>query len=160
MIRKGLLLFGLAILACSCGVQPIEKFDKIKDMTWKVNEPSQFTIDIKDTGRYLALIQLRYTQNYSFSNIWVGLNEKKPDGKEEKTRFNIPLFDLSGRPFGASTGKLFDRGYPDDNIEGKDIGLTFQFPKPGPYVLTLTQQMRPDELPGIAETGIRLVKLK
>ena len=150
-------LFCLYIIVSSCGRQPIEKFEKIENNTWTYNAVRQFLVNIKDPGNYKLQVQLRYNQDYTYNNIWVGLTEKKPDGTEEKTRFNIPLFDVQGKPYGSFAGRFFDRSYPDAEVDGKK--LTLSFPKAGQYTITLQHNMRSDALTGISETGIRLKRV-
>jgi gliding motility-associated lipoprotein GldH len=153
-MRKLLAICLLCFLAASCGRQPIQKFETVDQMTWQYKNPYRFTVAIKQPGAYRLYLQLRYTQEYNFSNIWVGLMKKDPDGKEEKTRFNIPLFDVQGRPYGSFAGKFFDRSFPDAEVDGQK--LTLNFDKPGQYTLTLQHNMRADNLKGLREVGIRL----
>jgi gliding motility-associated lipoprotein GldH len=156
---KYLLFFtGMIVLFTSCGKQPLEQFIRIQDRTWDYNNPVSFAVNITHPGVYKMNIQVRYTQEYSYSNIWVGLSEKGPDGKNSGMRMNIPLFDLSGRPFGSFAGKFYDRSYPDANMETNQ--LTLNIPQTGPYTFTLQQNMRIDKLDGIAEIGIMLIEEK
>jgi gliding motility-associated lipoprotein GldH len=158
MPRYLFILCGLALFG-SCGRQPIEKFDAIDKMVWDYNTPQKFVVDIKEPGTYRVILQLRYNQEYDFSNIWVGLTETKPDGSSEKARFNIPLFDVHGRPYGSFAGRFYDRSYPDGQVDSQDM-LSLDFPKPGKYTLSLQHNMRNDNLAGISEVGIRLKAMK
>lgn len=144
-------------LLSSCGRQPIEQFHNVADRTWLFNKPENFEVNIPSPGTYSMLVQVRYTQEYSFSNIWVELNEKSPDGKKDSMRLNIPLFDLSGSPVGSFAGKFYDRSFPDAQIEGKELKLNF--PSAGKYIFSLEHNMRIDKLDGISQLGIRLKQI-
>src|ERR1043166_1672210 len=145
-MKRYLLVLAAGLALGSCGRQPMEKFQKVDNMVWSYKAPSQFDVDIKEAGNYKMIVQVRYNADYMYSNVWIGLTEKKPDGTEEKTRFNIPLFDITGRPYGSFAGKFFDRNYPDAELDGKE--LTLSFPKPGKYTLTLQHNMRQEDLIG------------
>jgi len=154
LIRKFFIYLSISIVFSSCGRQPYQKFEKVDNKIWNYTSPQPFVVEIKDPGSYRLHVQLRYSQDYPYSNIWVGLTEKKPDNSEEKIRLNIPLFDVQGKPYGSFAGKFFDRSYPDAEVDGKD--LTLSFSKAGQYTLTLQHNMRIDALAGISEIGIRL----
>jgi len=149
---------GMIILFSGCGRQPIEQFINIPDRTWEFNNPAGFVVDITHPGVYKMLVQMRYSQEYSYSNVWVELNEKGPDGKKTGMRMNIPLFDLSGRPYGSFAGKYYDRTYPDAEMETNQ--LTLNIPQAGQYTFSLQHNMRIDKLDGISEIGIRLKEQK
>ena len=149
---------GMIILFSGCGKQPVEKFISIQDRVWEYNSPANFIVNITHPGIYKMKVQLRYSQEYSYSNIWVALNEKGPDGKTANMRMNIPLFDLSGRPYGSYAGKFYDRNYPDGNMETNQ--LTLNIPQAGLYTFSLQHNMRIDKLDGITEIGIRLKEEK
>ncbi len=151
-------VFALIILSLflfsACGKQPIEQFKTISDRTWLFDSPENFVVNITSPGVYKMLIQLRYTQEYSFSNIWVALDEKSPNGKHAAMRINIPLFDITGRPLGSFAGKFYDRNFPDGQMEAQQ--LTLNFPSKGQYSFSIRHNMRVDKLEGISEIGIRL----
>jgi gliding motility-associated lipoprotein GldH len=146
----------LILLLSGCGKQPVEKYAQISGRVWTVNDSQKFTVNIKEPGEYRLYIQIRYSQDYNFSNLWIGLTKKDLAGKVEKARFNIPLFDVHGRPYGSFAGKFFDRSYPDAEVDGQK--LTLKFDAAGNYDLSIRQLMRVDALYGLDEVGIRLVR--
>ncbi len=150
-------VLAIALLS-SCGKQPIEQFHNVADRTWLFNKPENFEVHITNPGTYTMLVQVRYTQEYSFSNIWMSIKEKGPDGKESAMRINVPLFDLSGKPFGSFAGKFYDRSFPDAQLESQDLKLNF--PSAGTYSFSLEQNMRVDKLDGISQLGIRLKEVQ
>ena len=149
---------GIIALFSSCGKQPLEQFISIPNRVWEFNSPASFIVNITHPGVYKMQVEVRYSQEYSFSNVWVGLNEKGPDGKTANMRMNIPLFDLSGRPYGSFAGKFYDRNYPDGNMETNQ--LTLNIPQTGEYRFSFQHNMRIDNLDGIDEIGIRLKEEK
>ena len=153
-MRLIVLTIWAALVLSACGKQPMEQFISIPDRTWQFNSPENFDVNITSPGVYKMLIQVRYTQEYSFSNIWVALDEKSPDGKQASMRMNIPLFDISGRPLGSFAGNFYDRSYPDGQMEARQ--LTLNFPAKGRYSFSIHHNMRIDKLDGISEIGIRL----
>jgi len=157
-MRNILVLIGIALLASSCGKQPIVQYFNVPDRIWAFQKPVDFVVNIAKPGYYQTQVRVRYTQEYSYSNIWVVLDEKRPDGKKAGMRFNIPLFDLSGSPFGSFAGKFYDRNYPDSSVEGKPLILNF--PLAGQYTFSIQHNMRIDKLDGIAEIGIKLKEQK
>jgi gliding motility-associated lipoprotein GldH len=148
----------IVMLFSGCGKQPFEQFISVHDRIWDYNSPVSFSVNITHPGVYKMQVQVRYSQEYTYSNVWIGLNEKGPDGKTSNMRMNIPLFDLSGRPFGSFAGKFYDRNYPDGEMETNQ--LTLNIPQTGAYTFSLQHNMRIDKLDGIAEIGIRLTEEK
>jgi gliding motility-associated lipoprotein GldH len=156
-MQKLLTIIGLLLITAGCGKQPFEKFERVEGRVWKYSDPHLFKVAIKEPGEYRLYIQMRYTQEYNYSNIWVGLTKKDPEGKIEKARFNIPLYDVHGKPYGSFAGKFFDRSYPDAEVDGQKLSLNFD--KTGTYDIIIQHNMRMDDLNGIEEVGLRIMKL-
>ncbi len=130
------------------------EYQVLNDKTWVKDKPYVFSVDIKNAGRYALYINLRYNEDYNFSNIWVRTNMQAPGEKPVSQRFNIPLFSPDGAPLEDALGDVYFRRFPAQRIEQKL--LPFDATKPGTYTFTLNQEMRTDNLPGIERIGLQV----
>lgn len=96
----------LIILFVSCGDNSIvNQSYEFSDETWKKSDKPKFTVDIKDTTKlYDFVFIVRTTTSYAYSNMWLFLNSKAPQGKDSKEALQVKIADESGRWIGNKTG--------------------------------------------------------
>lgn len=143
------LLMALPFISCDKN-RVYEKNIEITDYIngWKSSDQKKFEFELTDTTvLYNLYINVRHAEVYPYSNLWLMLNTKFPDGKENSQRIEIPLADQDGNWFGDGMGDIWDYKYP----------LTpFYIKTPGNYSITLVHDMRMDPLPGVMDIGVRI----
>ena len=124
----------------------------IGNQAWYKDEAAHFTVDIQDTAAaYDFYINMRNTTDYRFSNLYLFLTTKFPDGKYMRDTIECILAD--------NTGKWLGKGW--GNLKETEILLNenMHFPGKGKYEFWIQQAMRTDTLKGIANVGLRVEKV-
>ena len=152
-MRKYYLLFPFAMLlimsACTRG-HIYEKYQDVTGWEWKYGDAKSFPLDIKEDGKhYNIYINLRHTEDYKFSNLWVQLNIKKPGNQEDNQRFALTLAEQDGKWLGTRLGNIYD-------IPPFLVLRNYSIPKKGQYNFILSHAMREDAIQGIMDVGIRV----
>lgn len=135
-----------------CTVVPvIDQWQTIKNNEWKKSNIISFPIEIKDTAYYYNLyVNLRVSNDYKYSNIWLKLNIKYPDSTKLENAIMLTLADHRGKWTGHSLGHVISFRLPA--LKNKVFG------KSGKYVFELEQNMRDTVLKEVMSIGIKLDK--
>ena len=149
----GLLLIGLALLSLAA-CDPNRVFEKnvdIPDYVWNYQDPVAFEVAIEDTTAiYNLYVNVRHTNFYPFSNMWVMVTTVFPDGETLEQRLDLELADKDGKWFGDCLGDICD------------VQLILQekayFNQVGTYTFRFNQIMRMDDLPAVMSMGLRVEK--
>lgn len=157
-LKHFLAIVYMGLLLSSCGGPIYEQYKAVDDNTWPKNEPYSFTVNVPEAGRYALFINLRYNEDYNYSNLWVKTDLQPPKGDKISQRFNIPLFSPDGAPLQDALGSVYFRKFPAQRIEQKL--LPFDATEAGTYTFTLSQEMRADELPGIEKIGLQVKRME
>lgn len=146
----GYLIIMFFLNACNTGVV-IDKFKKIENGTWRSSDIVRFSVPVEDTLQmYDFYINIRNTNDYAFSNLYVFMKTFYPDGKISADTLEFFLADPQGKWLGSGSGKLIDNRI----LFSKNI----RFPMAGIYSFEFEQAMREEELKGIENFGIRIEK--
>ncbi len=142
-------LFALTIISCD----PSRIFDEnkpIPDAYWEKTFRPAFTVPVEDTTTsYQFYINVRNTDDYRFSNLYVFLKTSFPNGNITQDTIECMLADVDGRWLGRSSGK---------NVEHQILlNPSLRFPLRGSYLIEIKQAMR-EPLQGITDIGIRIEK--
>lgn len=123
----------------------------ITNRSWEYSEIPSFEVQIDDnTVKYDVYINLRHTNKYDFSNIFLLLHEKGKGLKDTAYRKEIKLAELDGRWIGKSSGSL----YHIQHLAKEN----FTFPDTGKYIFRIEQNMRVNPLLDISDVGIKVIK--
>lgn len=126
-----------------------EKYIPVDKGLWNSSQHFFFPVEIKDTSiLYNIYVNVRNTDDYSFSNLWLNIGTKFPDNESFEKRIDLTLADSTGKWLGQSQGDLYD--------EQILIQQNAFFQKQGTYTFSLEQIMRQDPLPGILAIGLRV----
>lgn len=150
-MKKLLLLFLLVSLFTSCNETHIyQKYNRIPDYTWNENSPLTFRVTVDNiSNKYDIYLNLRNTNFYRFSNIWLIINKADPAGnKLFHQRFEFLLADKNGKWTGNGLGDIIDNQFL--------IEKNIQFHEKGIYTYTMYQNMRLPDLTGIMDVGIEI----
>ena len=97
---------------------------------------------------YNVYINLRHTADYKYSNIFLLVHMKGPDGKvlTERKEFKLALPD--GQWLGKGSGNLYSYQLP--------FKQRYKFPRKGNYLFEIEQNMRDNPLKEITDVGLRI----
>jgi len=122
---------------------------KIPVNGWHKDSAAVFNVKITDTLQfYKFLINLRHNDNYRYSNFYLFLNTRLPDGLRTRDTIEMTIADFTGKWLGKGFGTLRDNQIL--------IRENLRFPRKGTYHFTIEQAMREEVLKGIENVGIRV----
>ncbi|MDR1370427.1 MAG: gliding motility lipoprotein GldH [Dysgonamonadaceae bacterium] len=150
--HKLLSLFLLLALTFACKEKNglYFQYKGIENGKWNQNTSFNFAIEITDTLSYYDIfLEIRNNDSYPFRNLWLFVNLKTPEGSTRKDTANCELADIFGKWHGKG-GSLYALSLPfEQNV---------RFHIPGTYLYSIRQGMRTEELEGISDIGLRVVK--
>ena len=142
------ILFFLA--GCSKGVV-FDNDKSIESDVWKSDQVIRFDVPVEDTVHiYKFYLNLRNTTSYRYANIFLFIDSTFPDGKQARDTVECILADPSGKWLGKGISNI------RDNQVLLRRGL--RFPQKGNYIFEFEQAMREQELKGIMDIGLRIVR--
>lgn len=140
----------VSVLMVSCGEKAL--FDDniaIKQGVWTPDENALFEVNIQDTTiSYKFYINIRHTEAYRFSNLYIFMNTRFPNGNITRDTLECLLATPAGKWLGKGFGEL-----KDNQIL---LNSALRFPLKGKYTFELEQGMRVKELKDITDIGIRI----
>ena len=118
---------------------------------WNKNHKINFSVDVKDTiSPFNFYINMRNTTDYQYSNIYLFLETKFPNGMYAIDTVELFVADVNGKWLGKGLGKN-----KDNQILFRQRG---RFPMKGTYVFSFEQAMKNEDLQGINSIGISIEK--
>jgi gliding motility-associated lipoprotein GldH len=140
----------LFLTACDSN-RVYEENTELPEHEWTVRNKLSFNFFINDTlTPHNFYFNVRNADDYAYSNIFVFMNTKFPNGKMKRDTIEFVLADESGRWLGKGQGDLLDNQLL--YMKAK------RFPLKGKYTIEVEQAMRRQSLPGIYNAGIRIEK--
>lgn len=146
-------IFAFVFLLSSCmKTNTFQKVENIKGLQWSSKQKIKFNIDITDTNAtYTAYFNLRHTDAYLFSNIWINTLLVDPSAKIlDNARIEILL--------AKENGEWLTRGMGDIWEHKKILFEKMKFKTKGSYQIQISHDMRTDPLPQILSVGLTLEK--
>lgn len=144
----------LIVFIASCGDKAFFEQNKtIENSVWKWEDVVTIDVPIEDTiSGFNFILNLRTTKSYEFSNIYVFVNLKFPDGRSIRDTVECLLADDAGNWLGKTSGSLVDNHvlFSTNRI----------FPVKGTYQFAIEQGMRVQELNEVTDVGIRIEQVK
>jgi gliding motility-associated lipoprotein GldH len=143
-------LLGLVLLLFSCGKERMyEEYHSFDSDRWQETDSISFDLSNLDSLRGKAVVGIRYTEDYPFSNCYLKLIVR--DSSQAvllDSVWNVPIFDTqTGKPIGQGFGNTFTTFDT----------LPFTISKKATEVVFL-QYMRQAELEGIEAVGLKVLK--
>lgn len=146
------LMLSVILLLPSCGNKAL--FDDnlaIQNEIWTPDNNAIFKVEVKDTVHaYKFMINVRHTIDYRFSNLYVFMNTRFPNGNITRDTIECVL--------AAPDGKWVGKGFGELKQNQILLNSTLRFPLKGEYAFEIEQGMRVKELKGITDIGIRIEK--
>lgn len=148
-----LAIFYLGLASCVDNAALVDSNQAISNRTWSYIEKIRVPVHIKDkASRYNVLINLRHTGDYQYSNIFILVHTKNPQGKVSTERREFKLALPDGQWLGKGSGNLYSYQLPYKSA--------YSFADTGQYFFEIEQNMRDNPLKEIADVGLRVEKSK
>jgi gliding motility-associated lipoprotein GldH len=143
-------LLGLVLVLFSCGKDRMyEEYHSFDSELWQETDSIYFDLSNLDSIRGKAIVGIRYTEDYPFSNCYLKMIVR--DSRAVvlmDSLVNVPVFDRqTGKPMGQGYGNTFTT-YDT---------LPFAIPMKAAEVIFL-QYMRQAELEGVEAVGLKVLK--
>ncbi|WP_026897478.1 gliding motility lipoprotein GldH [Daejeonella oryzae] len=143
------LSFVLFIVSCQDKTSIVDSNTIINNRSWAYVNKIQVKAEIPDQKiPYNVFVNLRHSADYKYSNLFLLIRMKGPDGKviTERKEFKLALPD--GEWLGKGSGNLYSYQLP--------FKQQFYFSQKGNYTLEIEQNMRNNPLREITDVGIRI----
>ena len=142
----------LSSLLISCDSNRVfEENKEIENDRWHKDDFVKFSVDITDRSVPVNFyVSIRNSTDYNFSNLYLFVRTKWPDGTLLADTINCRLAENKGSWTGRGIGK-----YRQNMIM---LSQHATFPQKGIYEFEFEQAMRVEELEGINSIGIRIEK--
>ena len=135
----------------SCNSDSFNQRTVIPEAEWHQENRIAFDADISDTiNGYVFGIGLRHLENYHYSNLFVFLHTRLPNGNVTHDTIECTLATPEGRWIGKSSGSMRDLSVP--------LNENLRFPLIGTYHFEIEQAMREPVLKGISDIGLFIEK--
>ena len=151
-MKKYLFIFFVCYFLSSCTDNALYNENKaIVNRSWEYSQIPSFSVKIDDKkAKYDIFINVRHTNLYDYSNLFVLLHEKGKGLIDTSYRKEIKLAELDGKWLGHSSGSLYEIQYL--------AKPNFSFPDTGTYTFAIEQNMRTNPLLEINDVGIKIIK--
>ena len=145
------IVIGLMLVFTACTSESFNKRTVIPEAEWRQEDRVAFDVDINDTlSPYRFGIGLRHLENYRYSNLFVFLHTRMPNGNVTHDTIECTLATPEGRWIGKSSGSMRDLLVP--------LNENLLFPLTGTYHFEIEQAMREPVLKGISDIGLYIEK--
>lgn len=148
---KRLIYIAVLLVFASCANDSFNKRTVIPEAAWRQEDRVAFDVEVTDTiNPYTFGIGLRHLENYRYSNLFVFLHTRMPNGNITHDTIECTLATPEGRWIGKSSGSM------------RDLTVTLNagllFPLTGTYHFEIEQAMREPVLKGISDIGLYIEK--
>lgn len=151
-INKYIIIFICSILLSACNKNIVySKYITFKDNEWFAKDKAVFDVEITDNANLNDIsLMIRHADSYPFSNIFLFVTTKYPDGKILTDTMEVVLANNKGEWQGSGAGDIFDLTVP--------IKKNVKFPQTGKYQFIFEQGMRQDPLQMMMDFGFEIKK--
>jgi gliding motility-associated lipoprotein GldH len=151
-LKQLILILFLGFITFSCHQKRVyEDFYSMGGRGWDIDSIARFNVKITEKySSYNFIIASRNLESYPYSNLWLYLKIQAPDESIIRDTVEIQLAQPNGKWIGKGTSGVY---YNEFEYRSNII-----FPLPGEYKISIRNAMRPDNLIGIKDIGIRIVK--
>ena len=149
---KAVVLFSLAFLISCESAPTFEKSYIFENKEWKQDVKPSFTVDIKDASKdYDFVLTLRTTTEYKYSNLWVYMNTKTPNGEKAREPFELKITNPDGSWIGKKTGTIVENSL---NFKRRKLPLK------GKYTFILEQGITDSKINQVLDIGLVVTEAK
>lgn len=142
-----------AFILTSCGDKPyFDKSYSFEGKNWEQRVKPKFVVQIDDTSRFYDFeLTLRTTTDYSYSNLFIFLNSKTPNGLKAREPFQFRIADPDGKWMGKKSGTV---------VENVLVFKKRKFPLKGKYTFTIEQGITEQSVNEVLDIGLRMTETK
>jgi len=145
------LMLGTIILSACNNTIVFEKNIPVVNSIWERSNLVEIDFIIQDTINPVNLtFNIRHSTDYAFSNLFLFIETRYPDGRGIRDTLEVILAGHDGRWFGKGFGKIKELNIP--------VRKNLVFPMKGDYMFIFEQAMRVEALKGIEDIGITIEK--
>ena len=147
----GILMALMALAAAGCdGSVYYDEAVSVDEHGWLPADAAVFRVDADDTVHaFDFLVQVRNATTYPYSNLFLFVDTRFPDGSVARDTVECPLADPEGRWYGRRTGR-----YVDSRFRLRQGSAAF--PQKGLYLFTVSNGMRDSAIAGVKDIGLRI----
>ncbi|MDN5284392.1 MAG: gldH [Mucilaginibacter sp.] len=147
------ILFGMLLGSCNDPRTVIDTNTAIPGYNWSYVNKVKFDCKIDDeSASYNLYLNLRVTDNYKYSNLFLLISESSSGNKARLTRYEVKLATHDGEWLGKGSGNLYSYQVP--------FKIDYKFPAKGNYHFEIEQNMRDNPLHEVSDVGLRVEKVK
>ena len=144
-----LVVAGFMLVSCNSTVLYDAQVD-LPEGGWYKDEAVKFDIEVSDTLLpYDFKLNINHTTDYRYSNLYLFMVTRFPDGKVSRDTIEVLLAYPNGEWLGKGWGVSRDMEIP--------LRSQLFFPQSGVYQFYLQQAMRTDTLKDVSRVGLQLV---
>jgi gliding motility-associated lipoprotein GldH len=144
------LLCVLFLPACD-NSRMFEENTAIPENGWDSSNVITYNVEIKDPSMPANFfINVRNADGYPYSNLFLFVKTKFPNGKQSNDTLECQLADENGKWIGKGIGDIYDNQIP--------FKRNVRFPLAGIYTFEIEQGMRIKSIPLIMDIGLRIEK--
>ncbi len=148
-----ILVFSILFLSSCNNNVVFSKYQNFEKNEWFTKNKVTFDVDMTDINSLHDIsVMIRHADAYPYSNLFVFLTTKYPDGKVTLDTLECILASAKGEWMGNGAGDIYDITIP--------LKQSTKFPMTGKYSFTFEQAMRTDPLPLIMDFGFEIKKSK
>lgn len=162
-IRKSSVFFVLicvGFMSCESNNTIFDTYKTLDTTGWGAKDTIRFEFDVSDTiSRNNLFINLRNTNKYGYSNLYLITSLHFPDGKKIVDTLQYAMTDSEGNFLGSGFSQI-----KENKLYYKEQKV---FPVSGTYSVSIRQAMRKNgeidqitALEGISDVGLRIEKIK
>jgi len=145
------LLLSLVFLSSCDNSRIFEENKSLPESGWDSSNVVSFSVDIKDPSTPANFyVNVRNADGYPYSNLYLFVKTKFPNGKQSNDTLECMLADENGKWLGKGIGDIYDNRIP--------FKRNVRFPMPGTYTFEVAQGMRTTTVPLIMDIGFRVEK--
>jgi gliding motility-associated lipoprotein GldH len=151
-MKKTCLFAALILLGYSCSRQSVfEQFVTLPNQSWNNSEILHFNVNITDTvSAHNVYIAVRNTGQYEYSNLYLFVTARSPNGNQTRDTTEIILANEHGKWQGKGSASMFTLHYP--------FRQNIRFPMRGIYQFDIEQAMWIKDLKHVSDIGLRIEK--
>lgn len=145
-------MLAAAMFMAACdGTAYYDHTESVDESGWLPTDSVTFDVEVDDTtSLFNMLVEVRNNVDYPYSNAFLFIDTRFPDGSVAHDTLECPLAYPDGQWRGKRSGRYVDRRY---RLRG-NTGV--RFPLGGHYHFAVANGMRDSAIAGLKDIGLRI----
>ncbi len=141
----------IALLSACNSNTVFSKYETFAENEWSAKNKVTFKVPVTDSvNLHNIYIMVRHAESYPYSNIFLFVSTKYPNGKTLSDTMELVLANQKGQWLGDGAGDIYDYKVA--------VKKNIRFAQSGTYEFSFEQGMRVDPLPLIMDLGFEIEK--